>query len=121
MRKFIATSALVGMLACISMAAETNSAQPQIKSNPIFKTGFFPGTRDYTNYVELAATFPKPGTYQLELSRDPLGTNTWMSFGKTNLTSVSTSNTTKYLSEIASGNFNKLSNTYFRIKGVSTD
>lgn len=115
MRKAILTGLLTSIVACSNLSGETNA--PTIMAAPVFKTGTFPGTRSYTNYVEIPAVFPTTGVYYLEFNQNPLNTNGWNKFGKTNAVSVSTPNVTKYLSEIFPTNLSKMSNLYFRIRG----
>ncbi len=118
-RKFIAGSALVAMLASaptIGLAASGSDANlPRIQTTANFKTGFLPGTRTYTNYVEMAVTFPVAGTYHLEMSTNLLDSNGWMQFGKTN-TVTAANNTTKSLVEYAPAQIN---NAYFRVAGTT--
>lgn len=125
MKRTIAQSALVGILAAAGassvntgLAANVDPNLPKIETTATFKTGIFPGTREYTNYVEMAVTFPVAGTYHLETTSDLTNTNGWTQFGKTNSISVA-DNSTKYMREYTSSDLTGASNAYFRVAGTT--
>ncbi len=134
-RKFIAGSALVGILAATATAAVTVSGVglaakpspyadlPRINSVPNFRQGFLIGTNTYASNIELAPTVefnvacPLSGTYHLEMSTNLLDPNGWMKFGKTNQVTVF-DNSTNLLYEYTPSNISQMSQVYFRIAGI---
>jgi hypothetical protein len=61
LKGLVAVVALTGIMPLVNADSQNQEElRPEIKTTPVFKTGFFPGTRTYTNYVELGVTFQPP-------------------------------------------------------------